>query len=190
MTKQPLTKKQKKLIPVVVTVATILAMTIIQAVSAQAAPAHGFGQGAGRPAPVNENDFHTVAWDRFSHNYQFNSGSDHRFELGRHTQFDGTVPVDVFTVNIRRDANVSLQPPRQRIFSGQFPTDPTSRFFTQPVSPHFHQPNMIHSTWLDPRFDTVQQGVNHQPQGNPLNIHTTGGGHGSGGFLPPTSIGN
>jgi hypothetical protein len=45
-----------------------------------------------------------------------------------------------------------------------------------------------------PRFDLQQHGINAQPQGNPMGIHTnvpTGGASqgGSGGFLPPTSLG-
>ena len=192
-----MTKKRnwKRIIPVIVVVAVFLILAAMQSVEAQAAPQHGFGQGQGRTDTINENDFHTAAWDRFSHNYQFTSGSDHRFDLGRPTQFNGFVPVDVFSVNVRRDANVSLQPPRYGIFSGHIPTHPVSDFFPQPVNPNFHQPFMIQSTQLDPRFDTLQQGVNFQPVGNPMNIHTTGApattnaSTDSGGFLPPTSIG-
>ena len=197
-----MTKKQnvKRIIPVIVAVAVVLLLAIFNGTTVQAAPAHGFGQGQGRTDTINEQDFHTSSWERFNFNYQFTSGSDHRFELGRPTQFNGFVPVDVFTVNMRRDANVSLRPPSYGIFSGQLPTDPTSRFFQQPVNPNFHQPFMIHSTQLDPRFDTLGHGVNFEPVGNPMNIHTTGapaitqpsggGSTNSSGFLPPTSIGN
>jgi len=186
----------KRLIPAIVAMAVFLLLLCMQTSTVQAAPQYGFGQGQGRTGTVNENDYHTAAWDRFSFNYEFSSGSDHRFDLGRPTQFNGFVPVDVFTVNVRRDANVSLRPPSYGTFSGFFPTDPTSRFFPQPVNPSFHQPFMIESTALDPRFDTLQQGVNFQPVGNPMDIHTTGapavtnGSSSSGGFLPPTSIGN
>ena len=203
-----MTKKRnwKRIIPVIVVMAVFLILAAMQAVEAQAAPQHGFGQGQGRTDTINENDFHTAAWDRFSHNYQFTSGSDHRFDLGRPTQFNGFVPVDVFSVNMRRDANVSLHPPVYGIFSGHLPSHPVSNFFPQPVNPHFHQPIHISPTHWMPQFDTLQQGVNFQPQGNPMNIHTTGapavtnpstntnatfGNTGnSNGFLPPTSIGN
>ena len=184
----------RRITPIIVTIAVFLILLAMQTVTAQAAPQHGFGQGQGRTDTINENDYHTAAWDRFFHNYQFTSGSDHRFELGRPTQFNGFVPVDIFSVNMRRDANVSLLPPSYGIFSGVFPTEPASRFFPQPISPHFHQPFMIQSTQLDPRFDTMQQGVNFQPVGNPMNIHTTGtsattnAGTDSGGFLPPTTV--
>jgi len=193
-----MTKKHnpKRIIPVIVAVAVFLILAAVQSITTQAAPQHGFGAGQGRQDTINENDYHTAAWDRFSHNYQFTSGSDHRFDLGRPTQFNGFVPVDVFSVNMRRDANVSFRPPSYGTFSGHFPTEPTSRFFPQPVNPNFHQPFMIQSTQLDPRFDTMQQGVNFQPVGNPMNIHTTGAPAvtnattSSSGFLPPTSIGN
>ena len=182
MTKQ---KNWKQIIPVIVAVAVFLIIAATQAVSAYAAPQHGFGRDPGRIDTVNENDFHTSQWDRFHYNYQFTSGNDHRFELGRPTTFNGFVPVDVFSVNMRRDANVSLRPPRYGVFSGFIPTEPSSRFFPQPVNPNFHQPFMIESTALDPRFDTLQQGINQQPLGNPMNVQqnvTTGE------FLPPTSI--
>jgi len=193
MTKQ---RNWKRIIPVIVTMAVFLIIAATQVVTAQAAnPQHGFGQGQGRTDTTNENDYHTAEWERFLFNYQFTSGSDHRFDLGRPTQFNGFVPVDVFTVNMRRDANVSHRPPSYGTFSGNFHTEPTSWFFQQPVNPHFHQPFMNHSTQPDPRFDTLQQGVNFQPVGNPMNIHTTGApattnaNSNSNGFLPPTSIG-
>ena len=167
---------------------TIIFVILMMAspVYAHAAPQHGFGTGQGRTGTANENDFHTAAWDRFSFNYQFTSGSDHRFALGRPTGFNGFVPVDVFSVNMRRDANVSLRPPRYGIFSGHFPTEPASRFFPQPVNPNFHQPFMQPNSNLDPRFDTLQHGINAQPTGNPLNSQNVGAGE----FLPPTSIRN
>jgi hypothetical protein len=180
-------KFKQQLIPVIVTVGLFLLLMLLPSMTVQAAPQHGFGQGQGRTDTINENDFHTSAWDRFSFNYQFTSGSDHRFELGRPTTFNGFVPVDVFSVNMRRDANVSLRPPVYGIFSGNFPTDPTSRFFPQPVNPHFHQPFMLESTALDPRFDTLQQGVNAPPIGNPMNFQQN---ESTGEFLPSTSIRN
>ena len=161
--------------------------------STQAAPQHNFGTGQGRITASTENDWHTQEWERFWFNYHFTSGSDHRFELGRPTTFDGQVPVCPFSVNQRRDAQVSLRPPSYGIFSGNFPTPPSNQFFQQPVNPHFHQPHHWHNTNLDPRFDTLQHGVNTQPFGNPMNVQTTGAPtnsppNGSNGFLPPTSI--
>ena len=175
---------KKHIISVIAAITLLLLLMAVQSVTAHAAPQHGFGTGQGRIDTVNLNDHHTAAWDRFSHNYQFTSGPDHRFELGRPTTFSGFVPVDVFTVNIRRDANVSLRPPNYGTFNGNFHSDPTSRFFPQPVNPNFHQPFTIDSTTIDPRLDTLQQGVNHRPAGNPMDIHNVGSGE----FLPPTSI--
>ena len=128
--------------------------------------------------------FHTNQWDRFSFNYQFVSGSDHRFELGRPTTFSGFVPVDVFSVNMRRDAQVSLRPPSYGIFSGHIPTMPANHLFPQPVNPHFHQPLHLQDPNLNPSFDTLQLGVNAQPIGNRMNIHNVGAGE----FLPSTSM--
>ena len=153
--------------------------------SVQAAPQHGFGRDQGRIDTINENDFHTNQWDRFSFNYQFTSGSDHRFELGRPTPFNGFVPVDVHSVNIRRDANVSLRPPQYGVFSGHVPTMPSNNLFPQPVNPHFHQAFQMQDPNLDPRFDTLQHGVNAEPIGNPMNMQQNVS---TGGFLPSTSI--
>jgi len=154
--------------------------------TAQAAPPHGFGQGQGRTDTVNENDFHTASWERFSFNYHFVSGPDHRFELGRPTQFNGFVPVDIFTANFRSDAHVSLRPPAYGIFSAHIQTAPVNHLFPQPVNPHFWPMNLWDDPNVDPRFDTLRQGVN-APQTS--SSHTTTQTVDTGGFLPPTSIG-
>ena len=161
-------------------VAVFLVLMMASAVTVMAAPQHGFGRDPGRIDTVNENDFHTNQWDRFSFNYRFVSGPDHRFELGRPTQFNGMVPVDVFTSNFRSDAQVSLRPPSYGIFSGQFHTPPANRFMQQPVNPNFRMTEWENPN-IDPRFDTLGQGVN--SNGNQSNQSS-----GSGGFLPPTSI--
>ena len=171
-------------IPVLVVLVWITLMFASQ-VTVNAAPQHGFGTGQGRIDTVNVNDFHTPAWERFHFNYHFTPTTDHRFELGTPTSFHGFVPVDVHSVNIRRDANVSFTPPGYGIFSGNIPTDPSNKLIPQPVNPHFHQPNMIDSANLNPAFDTLQMGVNAQPIGNPMNFQqnvTTGE------FLAPTSM--
>ena len=161
-------------------VAVFIILMMASAVTVMAAPQHGFGTGQGRTDTVNENDYHTAAWERFWFNYHFVSGSDHRFELGRPTQFNGMVPVDVFTANFRSDAQVALRPPRYGIFSGQFHTPPANWFFQQPVNPNFRVMEWDNPN-IDPRFDTLGQGVN-------SNSSTGNQGGGNGGFLPPTSI--
>lgn len=176
----------RRFAPIMAAIVWIVLMLAIQ-VTVYAAPQHGFGQGQGRNGAINENDFHTAAWDRFHFNYHFISGSNHAYELGRSTSFHGFVPVDVFSVNMRRDANVSMLPPSYGVFSGHVPTDPSNRLFQQPVNPNFHQPFMLESPNLHTTFDTLQMGVNAQPIGNPMNMHqnvTTGS------FLPHTSIGH
>jgi hypothetical protein len=177
-------KLGKKYIAALVMVGIWLALTAANQIAAYAAPQYGFGRNEGRIAPINVNDFHTSQWDRFHNNYQFSSGMDYRFDLGRPTTFDGFVPADVFTVNIRRDAHVSLRPPRYQIFSGNIPTEPVNRLFQQPVNPHFHQPLQPQEANFAPMFDTLGHGVNAAPIGNPLNVQNVGAGE----FLPSTSI--
>ena len=68
-------------------------------------------------------------WDRLNYNYHFTSSG---FDLGRPTTFNGIVPQDVFTMNVRRDANVALRPPGYGTFSGVIPTEPFTWLFPQP----------------------------------------------------------
>ena len=170
----------------------VLLFMMVMQVAVQAAPQHGFGRDPGRIQPINVNDHHTSQWDRFHFNYIFTSGMDYRSDLGRPTTFNGFVPPNVHNVNFRRDANVSLRPPSHGIFSGNFATDPSNRFFQQPVNPHFHRPFELGNPNANANFDTLQMGVN-APVGNQANWHNTGipanSSSSSGGFLPPTSIG-
>lgn len=158
-------------------------------VTVQAAPQHAYGRDPGRIQPININDRHTNQWDRFHWNYQFRSGMDYRFDLGRATTFNGFVPPNVYWINFRSDAQVSLRPPGFGVFSGNFATDPSNRFFPQPVNPNFHQPNMWGDPNLNPSFDTLNLGAN-APQGNQHSHSNVSGPSNSGGsgFLPPTSI--
>ena len=178
----------------------LLGLVIAFPATVQAAPQHGFGRNPGRIQPINENDFHTNQWNRFHNNYHFTSGMNYRYDLGRPTTFDGFVPVDVFSVNLRRDANVSLRPPGYGVFSGVFSTEPSNRFFPQPVNPNFHMPIELQNPNVISHFDTLQMGANALIN----NAGTTWGpGNGyttsminhdhvrtlnGGGFLPPTSI--
>ena len=116
----------------------------------------------------------TPPWERFHQNYHFTASG---FDLGRPTTFEGFVPADVFTVNVRRDANVALRPPSYGIGSGYIPTDPFSWLFSQP-----------HTLDYWGNFDgvnlpliTLQQGANSQPT---VNFQSVGTGE----FLPPTSL--
>jgi len=139
---------------------------------------------------------------RFNWYYEFESGMDYRFDLGRPTTFNGVVPQDVMTANVRRDANVSFVPPGPRTGNTIAPTDPSNWAFTQfrPHQNQLHQNGLWNPVWHQdtnvlPHFDTMQHGVNASPQGNPIgfqtNVQTSGASQGgSGGFLPPTSIGN
>ncbi|MCL2837628.1 MAG: hypothetical protein FWE04_00965 [Oscillospiraceae bacterium] len=76
-------------------------------------------------------------WERLNFNYQFRSGMDYRVDLGRPTTFYGIVPRDVFTANVRVDAQVALRPPSYGIFSGVIPTEPFNPLMPQPLNPHF-----------------------------------------------------
>jgi len=185
MTLQPNVNKTKTKIFAAVFGAIFCAILLMATcTTVYAATQHGFGQSPSRQDTVNEQDFHTSQWDRFNFNYQFTSGSDHRFELGQPTTFSGFVPVDVFTVNTRRDANVSLRPPSYGVFSGVIPTQPANHLFPQPVNPHFHQPVQLQDPNTAPRFDTLGHGVNAVPIGNPFNMQNVSAGE----FLPPTSV--
>jgi len=177
-------KPPRKLLAVIFSAAIFFILLMATPTTLHAAPQHGFGRNQGRTDTVNEQDFHTSQWDRFNFNYQFTSGSDHRFEFGRPTTFNGFVPVDVYTVNIRRDAQVSLHPPGYGVFSGFIPTPPVNHLFPQPMNPHFHQPVQLQDPNLSPMFDTLRHGVNAVPVGNPFNMQNVNTDE----FLPPTSI--
>ena len=178
-------KINRKFIAALVMVGIWLTLTAASHITVHAAPQHGFGRNDGRIAPINVNDHHTNQWDRFHQNYEFRSGMDYRFDLGRPTTFDGFVPVDIHNANIRRDANSSLRPPNYGVFSGNVPTEPSNRLFQQPTNPHFHRVNHQVNPNNDPRFDTLRQGVNAPSVGNPINMHNVG----TPGRLPNTSIG-
>ena len=184
MNLQTRNKSTRKLIAAIFGAIICFVLLMAASTTAYAAPQHGFGRDLGRIDSINENDFHTSQWERFGFNYQFTSGSDHRFVLGSPTTFSGFVPVDVFTVNFRRDANVSLWPPSYGIFSAQLPTLTANRLFAQPVNPHFHQPFQQEDPNINPNFDTLGYGVNAAPVGNPFNTNSVSTGE----FLPPTSV--
>ena len=177
-------KPSNKLVAIIIGVAFSFFLLMATTITTYAIPSHGFGTGQGRTDSVRENDYHTASWERFSYNYQFTSGSDHRFELGRPTTFNDVVPIDVFTVNTRSDANVSLRPPSYGTFSGNFHTPPSNNFFTQPNNPNFYHAIIVDSGTTDPRFDTLGHGVNAPAHGNQMNMFHVSDGHG---FLPPTS---
>jgi len=186
----PPSTKNKWIVATLVGFIALLFLLVAQD-AVQAAPQHGFGRDPGRIQPINVNDRHTNQWDRFHFNYHFTSGMDYRTDLGRPTTFNGFVPVNVYNVNFRRDANVSLRPPAHGVFSGNFATDPSNRFFQQPVNPRFHRPFELGDPNALANFDTMQMGINARPTNNRPNtdIPTTPSNGGTGGFLPPTSIG-
>jgi len=184
MTLQTSNKLNRKLFAVICGAVLCVILLMVASTTAYAAPQHGFGTGQGRIDTINEQDYHTSQWLRFNHNYQFITGSDHRFELGNPTTFSGFVPVNVFTVNMRRDAQVSLRPPTYGIFSGLLPTIPANHLFPQPIKPHFAQPILLQDPNTAPMFDTLGHGVNAAPVGNPFNMQNISAGE----FLPPTSV--
>ena len=162
-------KNKKKIIPVIVTAVVFIILALWQSSSAYAAV----------PQDRGNTSHNTDILGSF--NYQFSSGADHRHELGRPTTFSGFVPVDISSVNMRRDANVSLRPPQYGVFSGHIPSAPVSRLFPQPTHLNavtLNDPNII------AHFDTLLQGINAPPTGNPMNIQNVSAGE----FLPPTSI--
>jgi len=176
--------KAKRIMPVLAAVLMVV-MLFAMSVTVHAAPQYGFGMGEGRTDTINVNDFHTSAWDRFLFNYDFVSGMVYRYDLGSPTTFDGFVPTDVYTANVRRDAHVSLRPPSYGVFSGVFATEPSNLFFPQPVSPAFWRAFELENPNTIPVFDTLQMGVNARDMGNPMNMHNVG----EWGVMANTSIG-
>ena len=170
------TINKKRFIPVFAAV-LVFAMMFATPLTAHAAiPQYGFGTGQGRTDTINVNDFHTAEWDRFTFNYDFVSGMVYRYDLGRPTTFDGFVPVDVYTANVRRDAQVSFRPPSYGVFSAVLPTEPSNLLFPQPVSPAYWRAFELENPNVIPAFDT-------------LSHSSTVTAPSAGGFLPPTSIG-
>ena len=137
---------------------------------------------------------------RFDWSFEFDSGMEYRFGLGRPTTFHGVVPQDPMTANVRRDANTSLMPPGPRIGNTITPTDPSNWAFNRHPNQQnqlwqngFWTPVELQNTGAMPLFDLQRHGANANPQGNWMgtqtNVQTSGASQGgSGGFLPPTSI--
>lgn len=137
---------------------------------------------------------------RFNWSFEFESGMDFRFDLGRPTTFHGVVPQDPMTANVRRDANTSLRPPGPRTGNTVAPTDPSNWAFSRHPNQQsqlwqngFWTPVELQNTGAMPHFDLQQHGANANPQGNWMgmqaNVQTGGASQGRGdGFLPPTSI--
>jgi hypothetical protein len=161
-----------------------VAMILFTPLETLASPQYSFGQGQGRTDTINVNDFHTASWERFSFNYSFTSGMEYRFDLGNPTSFMGFVPVDVYSVNVRRDANTSLQPPQYGIFSGFIPTNQSNFLFPQSQNPTLGSARLSENLDIIPWFDTLLTGVNASPVKNQINMFSVG----NGAFLPPTSI--
>lgn len=167
--------------------------------NAEDSPYYGFGTTVGRTDAINVNDYSTNSWERFIFNYLFESGGDYRYDLGQPTTYKGTVPNDVYSVNIRRDKNVTVIPPSYGVFSGNVATQQSNYLFDLPLDPKFTQflsqafqddPNLI------PKFDTLMMGANTPFDKNPLNVYnvdqvnvsSSKGIPSSGGFLTPTSV--
>ena len=77
-----------------------------------------------------ENDFHTATWERFHHNYQFSSGPDYRWALGKPSQTD-MMSHNPNQRNIRRDAGAAFNPLPAEFFNGVFPTERNNIFAMQ-----------------------------------------------------------
>ena len=148
-------------------------------------PYYGFGTVNGRTDTVNINDYHSNSWDRFTHNYQFNSGGNLSYELGSPTTYSGHVQLDIYSANIRRDKNMAYVPPSYGVFSGNVATYPTNDLFERPTNPAYWtvyprvDPNVIAV------YDTLLIGVNSPTLGNSMNMNSVG----QPGALQNTSIG-
>lgn len=78
---------------------------------------------------VNINDYSTDNWDRFTYNYQFESGADTKETFGVPTQTDAAARNPELE-NVRRNKDAALLPPSFSIFSGGIPTDASSPYHT------------------------------------------------------------
>jgi hypothetical protein len=174
----------------------LLGLGVLTAMLFLVSPINVFANQSFTPPPARSQP--ASVQQRFNWAYEFENEIDFRFDLGRPTTWNGVVTQDVFTANVRRDANTSLIPPGPRAGNTITPTDPSNWAFwrqqNQLRQNGFWNPVELQNTNVMPRFDLQQHGVNANPQGNPMGIQTnvqTGGAsqNGSGGFLPPTSIG-
>lgn len=139
---------------------TVLSLSIIMVLGFSAtanAETYGFGKGQGRTDSVGVNDYSTSSWDRFTYNYEFESGVNYKEELGKPTTTD-EVPRDRERENERRNKDVSFTPPPYGFMSGSFATEASNPYVT-------HEPyNYIRDT-TDysielAKYDTLQEGIN------------------------------
>lgn len=93
------------------------------------AQTNGYGQGQGREDTVNVNDYSTDVWDRFSRNYEFNSGPEYKTELGKPTNTN-IVPRDLTKENVRRNKDTAYNPPSYGVFSGSFDTERSNPYYS------------------------------------------------------------
>ena len=169
---------------------------------------HGFGEPS-RPAPVNINDHHTSAWDRFHHNYHFTSNIDFRHIFGRPTYASASLlQPNPSTQNIRRDRNVANAPLPYGVFSATIDTYRTNPFFATWVNEQGGLPFVLDNPNALAQFDILLLGANSRDwlKPNPLNMFDVGRGQepmllntsqmlppemqgSNAGFLPPTSLG-
>jgi hypothetical protein len=146
---------------------------------------YGFTWSNTNGAPLDATDT-TVGMVEF--NYTTTSGSDWNTSLGQPTTYDGAVAINALNANVRADKNTALIPPQYGVFSGEFMTDPTNPFFSQPIDPNYWYVNSDGNTNGAQMYDTLQQGVNNQQpvlgQTGQINVNNNG----AAGFLPPTSV--
>ena len=78
--------------------------------------------------------FGLLSTSTFAYNYTFSSGSDPKTTFDKSTQSDEIITQNPLTENIRRNKDVSYNPPQYGIFGGDIPTDPSSLYHTQDKS--------------------------------------------------------
>lgn len=109
-------------------------------------------------------------WDRFTYNYEFESGADYDEELGTPTTTD-IMGRNEELENVRRDKNVALAPPPYGFFSGEFDTEQTNPYMTVKDTNYIRETTATNSL---PTYDTTSTGVNGASSNN--------------GYLPSTSL--
>jgi len=152
---------------------------------------NGFANSNGRPDTVNINDHSTSVWNRFSYNYRFSSGADHRHIFGTPTHVSERMMMsrlNIMPQNIRSDRNVSAAPLPYGIFSAIIDTYNANPFFATWVNDNGGLSFVLDNPGVLAEFDTLGLGINNQDwlNPNPMNIQNF---NGNGGFMSPTSVG-
>ena len=151
--------------------AFVMALLMSLGIGTTAYAYNGQGVGYGREDTININDYSTDNWDRFSFNYQFESGTETKDDFGRPTPTDEPARNPQLE-NIRRNKDAAYLPPAYGVFSGNIPTDRSSLYHDNETPAYASN---VTNTSID--YNSIPDGA-----GN------TGSAGSTGGTLPSTSL--